>query len=115
MPEKEDALTKTYDLILWLFPQVAKFPRNYRFILGDRIQNLMLDITAQLIEARYTQNKLHILSHINISLEQLRYLNRLSKDLHLINDKKYEYMAKEINAIGIYVGGWIKSLRRQNT
>lgn len=44
MNEKEDALTKTYDLMLWLFPQVGKFPKQYRFILGDRIENLLLDV-----------------------------------------------------------------------
>lgn len=39
MSEKEDALTKTYDLMIWLFPQIGKFPRDYRFVLGDRIEN----------------------------------------------------------------------------
>lgn len=73
MAEKEDALTKTYDLMLWLFPQVSKFPRHYRFIIGDRIQNLMLDITGQLIAAKYTRDKMDILNGVNISLEQLRY------------------------------------------
>jgi len=38
MMDKNIALTKTYDLMVWLFPQIGKFPREYRFILGDRIE-----------------------------------------------------------------------------
>jgi hypothetical protein len=67
MSEKEDALTKTYDLMLWLFPQVGKFPKQYRFILGDRIENLLLDVCGGLIEARYSRDKIVTLKAANIS------------------------------------------------
>jgi hypothetical protein len=28
---------KSYDLMLWLLPKVEKFPRSYRFSVGDRV------------------------------------------------------------------------------
>ncbi len=112
MNEKEDALTKTYDLMLWLFPQIGKFPKGYRFILGNRIENGLLDICEGLIEARYTKEKLHILKAVNIKLEKLRYLVRLSKDLKLISLKKYEYLSREMNQIGSFMGGWLKATNR---
>ena len=28
---------KTYDLVLWLLPKTEKFPRSYRFSVGDRL------------------------------------------------------------------------------
>ena len=28
---------KTYDLLLWLLPKVEKFPRSFRFSVGDRL------------------------------------------------------------------------------
>ena len=30
-------ITKTYDLILWSCNPTSKFPRNHRFVLGERI------------------------------------------------------------------------------
>jgi hypothetical protein len=30
-------ITKTYDLILWSCNHTGKFPRNHRFVLGERI------------------------------------------------------------------------------
>ncbi|MFP4310118.1 MAG: diversity-generating retroelement protein Avd [Desulfococcaceae bacterium] len=107
---KEDALTKTYDFMLWSFPQIARFPKTHKFILGDRIQNHLLDVHERLIEARFTRDKKPILARVNLSLEQLRHLFRLAKDLRLINLKKYEHTARELDAIGRFVGGWIKSL-----
>ena len=31
------AITKCYDLILWLVPKLDKFPRTRKFTLGDRM------------------------------------------------------------------------------
>ena len=33
------AVTKAYDLLLWLINHVGKFPRSHRFVLGDRIES----------------------------------------------------------------------------
>ena len=30
-------ITKTYDLILWSCNHTGKFPRNHRFVLGERL------------------------------------------------------------------------------
>ena len=32
-------ITKTYDLILWSCNHTSKFPRNHRFVLGERLRN----------------------------------------------------------------------------
>ncbi|MBI5637004.1 MAG: four helix bundle protein [Nitrospinae bacterium] len=141
MGEKEDALTKTYDLMLWLFPHIGKFPRDYRFILGDRMQNCLLDVCGQLIEARFSKEKREILKTANIELEKLRYMVRLCKDLpatagfrgglhaadsaslhcgntlpplpKLLDFRRYEYAAEAINGIGVYIGGWLKKTGKQ--
>jgi len=40
-----------HDLLLWLIPLLDKFPRSRRFTLGERLENGLLDILADLIEA----------------------------------------------------------------
>jgi hypothetical protein len=45
------ALEKTYQFLLWLIPAVEKFPRAQKFLLGDRMQTLALDVQESLIEA----------------------------------------------------------------
>lgn len=102
------ALTKTYDLLLWIIPQLEKFPKGQRYLLGDRIETLILDIMDLLIQAGYTKNKTTILKEANLKIEKLRHLVRLVKDLKYFSLKRYEYVSKCINEIGMEIGGWIK-------
>jgi hypothetical protein len=108
MPKEVDAITKLYDFILWMIPKLEKFPRSQKFLLGDRIEMLMLDIPQLLIEAAYSKRKQALLQSANLKLEQMRYLVRLSKDLKLLNLKAYEFSARAIDGIGTSVGGWLK-------
>lgn len=71
------ALTRLYDLILWIIPVLEKFPRSQKFLLGDRMETQLLDIQDLLIQAAYSAKKIGFLYQANIKLEQLRYLVRL--------------------------------------
>ena len=108
MQKEVDAITKLYDLLLWMIPKLEKFPRSQKFVLGDRMETLMLDILELLIEAAYSKKKQAVLRSANLKLEQLRYLVRLSKDLKLLNPKAYEFSARAIDGVGTSVGGWLK-------
>lgn len=101
-------VTKTYDLILWTLPKLAKFPRDQRFLLGDRIENTLLDCLELLIEANYSKEKRMILRKVNLKLEKARFLWRIGKDMRYVNVKSYEFAVRSINEIGKMVGGWIK-------
>ncbi len=57
MHKEIDAITKLYDLLLWMVPKLEKFPRSQKFLLADRIENLMLDILDLLIDAAYSRKK----------------------------------------------------------
>ena len=105
--EKESIITKTYDFLLYLIPQLSRFPRDQKFILGDRIQILTMDILDLFIEAFYSPNqqKLKVLADANMKLEKLRYLIRLSHDLKLINVHRYEVFSEKINELGKMLGG----------
>lgn len=100
---------KTYELILWLYPTINKFPKNQRFILGQRVENIILRILEGIIEANQERNKIPYLKKISIELDKLRILIRLSKDLRFISIKQYQFAAEKVNEIGKMLGGWLKS------
>jgi len=68
------ALEKTYRFLLWLIPAVEKFPRSQKFLLGERIQTLALDVQESLIEATYAKSPAAHLLACNLRLEKLRFL-----------------------------------------
>jgi hypothetical protein len=111
MSSEIPAVTKLYDIILWLMPQVEKFPRDLKFTLGDRVINTLLDSLETIIEATYSRDKQHLLRKLNLQFEKLRYLVRLSKDVKAINIKKYAFISSEIDELGRMTGGWLKAER----
>jgi hypothetical protein len=68
MESEIPAVTKLYDIILWLIPQIEKFPRDYKFTLGDRILNNIFDSLEAVIEAAYIKDKIHLLRRLNLHL-----------------------------------------------
>lgn len=103
------ALEKTYQFLLWLIPAVEKFPRTQKFLLGERMQTLALDVQESLIEATYSKSPAAHLLACNLRLEKLRFLFRLAMDLRYLDLKRYEFAAKAIDEIGRLVGGWKKA------
>ena len=112
MAKELQAVTKLYDVLKWLIPQISKLPRSHKFTLGDRITNVGLDILMLLVEASYTHEKLELLRQANRKLEQLRYLLRLCRDLDLFPLQRYEHISREINEAGSLIGGWVKQQER---
>lgn len=98
-----------YQFILWLIPVLNGLPRSQKFLLGDRIQSTALEVLDQLIEAAYSRERVGLLRRANLSLEKLRFWMRLSKDLRLLDFKRYEFAARCIDDVGRQVGGWLRA------
>jgi len=106
MAHSDTILTLTYDFLLYLIPQLSKYPRDQKFVLGDRIETLTLDILDDFIIAYYSKEKLERLREANLKLEKLRFLIRLSHGLKLLSNHKYGVISAKINEIGGTVGNW---------
>ena len=84
------AIEAHYQFLVWLLPTVEKFPRSYKFTLGDRVENTALDVLTALIEATYTRDRTLHLRGANLGIEKLRFLIRLAADLKLLDRRRYE-------------------------
>jgi len=101
-------IQRTYDLIKWFAPLLNRFPRDSKFMLGDRVQNTLYGILEGLIRARYRREKVDLLESLNAELDVLRHQVRLCKDLDLMNIRRYEHASGLINEVGENLGGWIR-------
>jgi hypothetical protein len=104
---------KTYDLTLWYLPILNKWPRDHRFLLGDRIGNGLYGLLEELVICRYEKEKLERLQKLNGRLDLLRTQTRLALDFKLMDAKRYEHAAKLLNEVGNELGGWIKQQKRR--
>jgi hypothetical protein len=109
MPTTELAvIQKTYDLVKWSCPHIARFPRSHRFTLGERIERRLYWLLETLIQARYTRDRSPLLRQANLNLEVLRYQLRLAHDLRCLRTKSYGFTTQGLHEIGVMVGGWLK-------
>jgi hypothetical protein len=103
---------RTHDFLLWLLPQVQKFPRAYRFSLAERIQRNAMDFQDGIVSAGKSkgEERLAFLRKADIGLEQIRFWLRFSKELDLFKIGQYEHASRMMVEMGRLLGAWIKQV-----
>jgi len=101
---------RTHDFLLWLLPQVQKFPRAYRFTLSERIQRQGMEFQDSIVWAGKSkeQERRAWLAKADVLLEQLRFWLRFARDLELFTVGQYEHAARMLVEMGRLLGSWIK-------
>ena len=103
---------KTYDLTLWIVQKVEKFPKSYRFSVGQRLIDTALDLLLLLVEAAYRRDKRETLRTASLRTNALRFLLRLAHDLKLLPGSAYAFATEQLDEVGRMVGGWERSTAR---
>ncbi len=93
-------ITKTYDLILWSCNHTSRFPRQHRFVLGERLERTLYDLLETLIRAKYQRERAALLEAANLKLEIQRFQVRLAKDLQCLKLSSYDFASQAIEEIG---------------
>ena len=106
--ESPVVLVKWYDLVKWFLERVDSFPKNQRFVFGQRLADRAIDVLELLVESAYSPRKADLLSRANRDIEVLRWLVRLAKDRDLFTMRQYGFACKGLTECGRMVGGWLK-------
>lgn len=100
---------KWLDLVPWIMARTERFPKNLRYSLAQKIDNICLEILELIVQAIYSQTKRDILQRINLKLDVLRALLQMAFKMQRLIESQYEYISRELLEIGKMVGGWLKS------
>jgi hypothetical protein len=96
-------------LLTWTAERVAKFPRDHKFTVGDRLLETCLDIMAALTEAAYRRDKQAVLAAASRGLVRARILSRLARVLLCLSEAQHLHFVRESDEVGRMLGGWIRS------
>jgi hypothetical protein len=110
MTDELSVIAHLYDLVIWTAGRLEKFPRSHRFGVGRRIEEKLFDLLDLLLDAKYAHHKADILRQAALLVEQLRFLFRVSKDLHILAVNSHHHACERLDEIGREIGGW----RRQH-
>lgn len=99
---------KWMDYLKWLLIITEKFPKKNRFTFSDRINTMALDMVDDLVEARYSKNKIPALQRINLRIEKIRILMRICYEVRILPNDAFKHSAYSLNEVGKMVGAWNK-------
>jgi hypothetical protein len=101
-----------YEMVGWILDRVEAFPKNRRFVFGQRLANHAIDVLELITAALYSRNRRQALTEANRKLQTVRVLIRLCRDRGLVNAKQYGYAATRLTEVGAMIGGWLNSERK---
>ena len=104
---------KLYDFYKNLSQAIEKFPKTKRYGLGQKLDQIALELIEFIVRASYLQReqKPPVLEKSIVSADILKILLRLAKDNKAIDNKKYLQLESNLQEIGRMLGGWKRSIR----
>jgi hypothetical protein len=105
---------KSYDLYKVFYDLRLTVPKQDRYTLWQKCENLLIDVLEGIIFASHQSklDKLPTLDKTSVKLNFLRVCIRLMKDIKAIDTKKYIIIEANLDEVGRMLGGWIKSTKQ---
>lgn len=106
---------KSHSLVLQVYELVRVFPKSESFVLIDQIKRSVISIPTNIVEGHSKKSKKDFMRYLLISrgsLEELRYLLLLSKDLNYLREDVYNNIESNLSEISYLLNNLIKSLSK---
>jgi four helix bundle protein len=110
MSEEMVIFSRTYDLLSWLLPQTAKFPKPQRFVVTQRLEGAALDFQERIIDANAMRSPSHRarqLRQADAALRKLRLYLRLAHQWRWLSGDRYRHVSAMVAEVGRLLGGWL--------
>jgi four helix bundle protein len=106
---------KAHQLTIDIYSMTSGFPENERYNLISQLRRASTSIPTNIVEGHDRSSTSDFLRFLYISrgsLEEVRYLILLAKDLNFIGEVLYQKTEKECSDISIIINKLIKSLKK---
>ena len=98
----------TYKLLLDLYQTTSKYDKNYKYSLGQSIQEDAMSMVRVMYRANHRENKVADLEDFLGVFELVKLQIRLSKDLNQISIKKMAHLSTLTTDIARQAAAWVK-------
>jgi len=114
-------VTKAKELCTYIITITQKSPKQFRFTLVSRLQNLSLDVIENIYYAndifigKGDEKRLSLQHHALTSLKLIAYISEIAMIQQCILFKQYEQIAKLTTDCQRLLGAWINSDKKRFT
>jgi len=96
----------TYELLTRVMAATKEFPREYKFTLGQKMKEEVIEMVVLIYRANSTENKAPVIEVLLERLQVVELLVRLSHDLRLMSTKFYASIVEMTESLGKQAQGW---------
>lgn len=110
-------LQKTKDLYLTWYRYYKSLPKEHRYTLGIKIDNLLSEIIEAMSGASFLvgQEKLPYIKLAIRKTDSIKIFLLILFETKSLDNKKYLNLSEKINEIGRMLGGWLGQIIKQNS
>lgn len=103
----------SYDLLLIVFEVVKRFEKQYKYTLWDKIKSEIIELITNIYRANSSfENRLKCIKKSREQIEILKLYFRLSKDLKILDIKKYADISLKIESLSKQLYAWWKFCKK---
>ena len=100
---------QAYDILLRTLVATKDFPREYKFTLGEKLKNEIVELVVHIYRANSAINKKQHIESILERIQAIHLLLRLSSDMKILTRRNYAALSQMSDGLGKQAQGWLKS------
>lgn len=105
----------TYELLQRTMVVIKEFPREYKFTIGQRLQEEIVGLVVLIYKANTATSER--ITYVNLLLERIQVVElliRLSQDMKLLSQRNYAALVEMTQSLNKQSEGWRKSVIKKN-
>ena len=98
-----------YDFLLRIIQLINHFPREYKYTLGERIQNTAMNMVVAIYRANTSKDKI---PHLKVLLENVQTIYlflRIAHDIKILPTQKFASLVEVVDDVSNQAQGWLKT------
>lgn len=96
----------TYDILLRIMQATKNFPREYKYTLGQKLKEEVIDLVILIYKANSAKDKQHHIEMIVERVQLVQLLIRLCHDMRILQRKHYVDLAEKTDSLARQAQGW---------
>ncbi len=108
-------IVKMRELYKQYYKYLILFPKKDKYTIGAKCENYILATLELLLTAGNAPkgDKLGLIRQASVKFDALKFFIRTARELDILDLKKYLVLQKQLQEIGLMLGGWLRSLDNQ--
>jgi hypothetical protein len=102
---------QTYDILLRTMVATKDFPREYKYSLGQKIKDELIELVVTIYRANSAADKVRHIESILERVQAIQLMMRLSHDMHILPRRHYAALSEMTDSLARQAQGWLKGTK----